>query len=104
MRIEEVQYLLEYRSASWVSFITPLYLPYEEVRTEAVGLYNYVEDIHVFWTRHYSPEVTIISLAGLENSAGWIWCRDNDVADLLLNCYEQVRLMLHEIKQMDTAK
>lgn len=103
---EDVLTLLEEHTEAWVCFSEKVWLSYEEHEEWAFGVYDYVDDIHVFYVNQYGPSV-LIATAGPIDDSDWHFFTDDKTViafvEVLRACSAVMKEAVKRDADLDTA-
>lgn len=97
---EDILSLMEEHLECWVCFSELVWLDYEEHEEWAFGVYDYVDDIHVFYVNQYGPSV-IIAVAGDIAEGDWHFFTDPEMCIAFVGVLRACKAVMMEAIQKD---
>jgi hypothetical protein len=96
--------LMQNRLSQWVAFTQPCWLDFEEKEDVAFGVYDYINDLHVFYVNEYGPSV-IICVEGDIDFEPWTFYTHEwivmEFVGVLRACTSMMREVVSSDKDLD---
>lgn len=84
----------------WVAFSEKVYLPYEQQYEQAIGVYHWIADVHIFRVPSY-PYLIIICPGPVDAGQWSFYTLDTDLGHLVIEAQQYVIDSYKSINKMD---